>query len=211
MSTQGQSNLGGQHMTKEGQPDMRFKENQQGEPYQMENLRGQGRGSNQGGSQGGSKSGRGGMEEESTGTQGQSNLGGQHITKEGQPDMRFKENQEGEPYQKEAGQKGGQARSGQGGSQGGMAEESSGTRGQSNLGGEHTTKEGNPDMRFKENQQGEPYQKEAGQKGGQVRQGESGSRSQGSQGQSSRGGQHLTREGEPDMRFKENKEVAGES
>merc|ERR1739841_373344 len=113
---------------------------------------------------------------ESQGTQGQSNLGGEHMTKEGKPDMRFKDNQEGEPYQKEAGQKGGQARSeqsqgGQGGSQGG-SDQSTGTQGQSNLGGEHMTKEGKPDMRFKENQEGEPYQREAGQKGGQVRQGE---------------------------------------
>jgi len=111
------------------------------------------------------------------GPQGQSNLGGEHMTKEGKPDMRFKDNQEGEPYQKEAGQKGGQARSDQSqGSQGGSrsdgqggSNESTGTQGQSNLGSEHTTKEGKPDMRFKENQEGEPYQREAGQKGGQAR------------------------------------------
>lgn len=103
-------------------------------------------------------------------TQGQSNIGGENLTKEGKPDMRFKDNQEGEPYQQEAGQKGGQSRSNQG--QGGMNEESTGTQGQSNQGGQHMTKEGNPDMRFKENQEGEPYQREAGQKGGQVRQGE---------------------------------------
>lgn len=124
----------------------------------------------------------------------------QHTTKEGNPDMRFKENQQGESSQKGGQSKSNENISGSQGSQGGSQ------------GGSHMTKEGNPDMRFKENQEGEPYQKEAGQKGGQARSDESGSRSQGGQqSQSGRGSEHLTKEGEPDMRFKENKEVTGES
>ena len=141
----------------------------------------------------------------------------QHTTQSGEPDMRFKENQEGEPYQKEAGQKGGSVSQGQGGqgsqgSQGGSKSGGQGgSQGQSNLGGEHLTKEGQPDMRFKENQEGEPYQVEAGQKGGSVTQGESqgGSNIQSGRGQSQ--SEHLTKEGEPDMRFKENKESIGQS
>jgi len=130
----------------------------------------------------------------------------QHTTQSGEPDKRFAENQEGEPYQKHTRQGGQGGHSGQGGS-----DSTSGTQGQSNLGGEHMTKEGKPDMRFKENQEGEPYQKEAGQKGGQARGSDSdnyGSRGQGNQGGTS---EHLTKEGEPDMRFKENKEAYGQS
>ena len=138
---------------------------------------------------------------------------------DGGADMRLKENQEGEPYQKEAGRKGGQSQGGQGHSDnysGSNNNESTGNnQGQSNLGGEHLTKSGEPDMRFKENQEGEPYQKEAGHKGGSVHQGEgdsgnyddSGSRNRGNEGQT----EHLTQSGEPDMRFKENKEAYGQS
>ena len=148
-----------QHTTKSGEPDMRFKENQEGEPYQMDNLRGQGRGADQGGSnqsQGGSNQNQGGSNQGgsySSNNQGESNLGGEHLTKEGKPDMRFKENQEGEPYQVEAGQKGGSTTQGQGGQgesgyQGGRGQSGS-NEGQS----EHLTKEGEPDMRFKENKE----------------------------------------------------------
>ena len=128
-----------QHTTQSGEPDKRFKENQEGEPYQMDNLRGQGRGSDQGGN----NQNQGGY---SSNNQGESNLGGEHLTKEGKPDMRFKENQEGEPYQVEAGQKGGST------TQGGSNYQ--GERGQSGSNdgpSEHLTKEGEPDMRFKEN------------------------------------------------------------
>ncbi len=136
----------------------------------------------------------------------------QHTTQSGEPDRRFAENQEGESYQKNTRQGGNQG-SNQGGNQGYSNDNiSGGTQGQSNLGGEHLTKEGKPDMRFAENQEGEPYQKEAGQKGGQVRQGSDNDNYGSRGGQDNQGGsEHLTKEGEPDMRFKENKEAYGQS
>lgn len=71
---------------------------------------------------------------------------------------------------------------------------------------QHMTKEGEPDMRFKENKEAAGGSTEAQQRGGQI----GGQATKGGQG----GGQqseHMTKEGEPDMRFKENKESQGDS
>jgi len=60
---------------------MRKKENQEGEPYQMENLRGQA----QSGSDNYDRNQNRGQDSQSP---------SEHLTKEGEPDMRFKENKE---------------------------------------------------------------------------------------------------------------------
>jgi len=69
---------------RDGGPDMRFKENQDGEPYQMDNLRGQGRGADQDGSD----------NYDRNYDNNQNDGPSEHLTKEGEPDMRFKENKE---------------------------------------------------------------------------------------------------------------------
>ena len=114
----------------------------------------------------------------------------EHLTQSGEPDMRFKENKEA--Y----------------GDDNNTYDNNQDSYNRSTSGSQK--KDDGPDMRKKENQDGEPYQKEAGQKGGQVRGRDndySGSRGQNNQGPS----EHLTKDGEPDMRYKENKEAYGQS
>ena len=80
-------------------------------------------------------------------------LSTEHLTNAGEPDMRFKENQEAQA---------------------------------NSLPTDHLTNTGEPDMRFKENQ--EAYR-----------------------GRDNQPTEHLTNTGEPDMRFKENQEAYGQS
>jgi len=83
---------------RDGGPDMRFKENQEGEPYQMDNLRGQGRGANDDSGSGNNQD-RGNYQDRGNSNQGrgesnQNDGPSEHLTQTGEPDMRFKENKE---------------------------------------------------------------------------------------------------------------------